>query len=120
LRDVYRLRFEVLLGSERASLATNPRTKHLLGEARKTPQFANCVTPPAARGRHLYPSTLSYGLSWLGLDGYPRALINCDPENAAPVSGIRRAGFEPLAETRISVILGRIGLQRRRDRTGRA
>lgn len=94
------------------------RTKALLDEDFKTPLFAHCVTRPEARGRHLYPQVLRYGLRVLGEKGHSRAVINCDPSNHASIRGIERAGFRMSRELRTWSIASKLCLQTGRDRTG--
>jgi hypothetical protein len=95
------------------------RTKALLGESHDTPLFGHCVTRPEARGQHLYPMTLRYGLGVLAQRGHARAIINCDPSNQPSVRGIRRAGFRITREVSTWIIGSWLGLQTGIDIDGR-
>jgi len=95
------------------------RTKALLGEDHNTPLFAHCVTRPEARGQHLYPKTLRYGLGVLAQRGHARVIINCDPSNEASLRGIRRAGFRNTREVTTWTIGSWLGLQTGTDIDGK-
>jgi hypothetical protein len=94
------------------------RTKVLLNESMDIPLFAHCATRTDARGRHLYPMALRYGLGVLSQRGHRRAVINCDSSNLASIKGIEHAGFCVAREVRTWLVGSRLGLQVGHHRTG--
>ena len=94
------------------------RTKSLLNESIDIPLFGHCATRADARGRHLYPMALRYGLGVLSQRGHQRAVINCDPGNLASIKGIEHAGFHVAREVRTWLVGSCLGLQVGNHRTG--
>jgi RimJ/RimL family protein N-acetyltransferase len=78
--------------------------KRILGEARATPMICNCFTYAQYRGRGLYPRLIQGACHTLATQGFERAIITCDPENAASIRGIEKAGFTKV-KTLYSLVL---------------
>ena len=87
------------------------RTKHLLGESDSTPLFAHCVTRADTRGMHLFSAVLAHALSILAKRGHNRAIVNCDPANAASIAAIQRAGFSLVRSLDTQILLSFVGRQ---------
>ena len=79
----------------------NLRIKLLPGEA----YIWDCATLPAFREKGLYSALLIYTLGELRLQGLCRAWIGADHDNVASQKGMRRAGFQHVADLVIERVL---------------
>jgi RimJ/RimL family protein N-acetyltransferase len=78
--------------------------KRILGESRATPMICNCFTYAQYRGQGLYPQLIQGACHSLAAQGFERAIITCDPDNAASIRGIEKAGFTKV-KTLYSLVL---------------
>ncbi len=58
----------------------------------------DCGTPPAYRGRHLYPALLTYILAELHQMGLRCVWVGADSDNIASQKGMVLAGFRPIVD----------------------
>ncbi len=73
----------------------------------------DCFTPPAHRGKGIYPTVLTRLLSDDSPERAESYLIAVDPGNLPSIKGIERAGFTPLYELKRTRRLGRNLIQKR-------
>ncbi|HEY6540743.1 MAG TPA: GNAT family N-acetyltransferase [Ktedonobacteraceae bacterium] len=56
----------------------------------------DCATPPAYRGKRLYPALLAHILSALSTEGISRAWLGTDADNIPSQKGVALVGFQPI------------------------
>jgi len=65
-----------------------------------------CLTLPEFRGRGIYPAVLKKIQSYLKDGGIRRAFICVERGNTPSIRGIEKAGFRPVASTRLIKVCG--------------
>lgn len=58
----------------------------------------DCATPPAYRGKRLYPALLSHILAALAAEGISRAWLGTDADNIPSQKGVALVGFQPVLD----------------------
>ncbi len=58
----------------------------------------DCATPPAYRGKRLYPALLAHILSTLSAEGISRAWLGTDADNIPSQKGVALVGFQPIID----------------------
>jgi RimJ/RimL family protein N-acetyltransferase len=64
------------------------------------------LTLPAFRGKGLYPATLNSIASFLAKRSFSRLFVSVHHHNASSISGIEKAGFRRVGETRLRKMFG--------------
>lgn len=58
----------------------------------------DCATPPAYRGKRLYPALLAHVLGVLAAEGISRAWLGTDADNIPSQKGVALVGFQPVLD----------------------
>jgi GNAT superfamily N-acetyltransferase len=58
----------------------------------------DCATPPAYRGKRLYPALLAHILGTLAAEGIHRAWLGTDADNIPSQKGVALVGFQPILD----------------------
>jgi len=58
----------------------------------------DCATPPAHRGKRLYPALLAHILTTLAAEGISRAWLGTDADNIPSQKGVALVGFQPILD----------------------
>jgi GNAT superfamily N-acetyltransferase len=58
----------------------------------------DCATPPAYRGKRLYPALLAHILGELAAEGIGRAWLGTDADNIPSQKGVALVGFQPVLD----------------------
>lgn len=58
----------------------------------------DCGTPPAYRGKRLYPALLAHILTELPAEGISRAWLGTDADNIPSQKGVALVGFQPIID----------------------
>jgi GNAT superfamily N-acetyltransferase len=58
----------------------------------------DCATPPAYRGKRLYPALLAHILGVLAGEGISRAWLGTDADNIPSQKGVALVGFQPVLD----------------------
>ena len=58
----------------------------------------DCGTPPAYRGKRLYPALLAHVLTTLAAEGIYRAWLGTDADNIPSQKGVVLVGFQPIID----------------------
>lgn len=58
----------------------------------------DCGTPPAYRGKRLYPALLAHILTTLSAEGTTRAWLGTDADNIPSQKGVALVGFQPIID----------------------
>ena len=58
----------------------------------------DCATPPAHRGKRLYPALLAHILTTLAAEGIRRAWLGTDADNIPSQKGVALVGFQPIID----------------------
>ena len=58
----------------------------------------DCGTPPAYRGKRLYPALLAHILNALAAEGISRAWLGTDADNIPSQKGVALVGFQPILD----------------------
>ena len=58
----------------------------------------DCATPPAYRGKRLYPALLAHILTELAAEGIRRAWLGTDADNIPSQKGVALVGFQPIID----------------------
>jgi GNAT superfamily N-acetyltransferase len=58
----------------------------------------DCGTPPAYRGKRLYPALLAHILTELAAEGIKRAWLGTDADNIPSQKGVALVGFQPIID----------------------
>jgi GNAT superfamily N-acetyltransferase len=58
----------------------------------------DCGTPPAHRGKRLYPALLAHILGALAAEGISRAWLGTDADNIPSQKGVALVGFQPILD----------------------
>lgn len=58
----------------------------------------DCATPPAYRGKRLYPALLAHILTELASEGIRRAWLGTDADNIPSQKGVALVGFQPILD----------------------
>ena len=58
----------------------------------------DCATPPAYRGKRLYPALLAQILTELAADGITRTWLGTDADNLPSQKGVALVGFQPVLD----------------------
>ena len=64
------------------------------------------LTLPAFRGKGLYPATLNSIASFLARQSFSRLFVSVHHHNSSSISGIEKAGFRRVGETRLRKMFG--------------
>ncbi len=62
----------------------------------------DCATPPAYRGKRLYPALLAHILTTLAAEGISRAWLGTDADNIPSQKGVALVGFQPIIDVGFS------------------